>query len=284
MIQVIETVGALREALGQGKSVGLVPTMGYLHEGHATLIRRAAAENEVVVVSDFVNPRQFGPKEDLSRYPRDLPRDLEVAGGAGAQVLFHPPVTEMYPQGYCTNVSVTGSVSGAPEGTARPGHFDGVATVVLKLLNIVRPDRAYFGEKDWQQLAVIRRLVADLNVAVQIVGVPIVRAESGLALSSRNSYLTDEQRQRATVLSRALAAVQQAAAQGERDASRLRQIGLDVLAQEPEAAVEYLLIVDNDMQEIQTLGNQSQGRIVVAARMFGVRLIDNGPLFEENDA
>ncbi|MDL2345667.1 pantoate--beta-alanine ligase, partial [Deinococcus sp. MIMF12] len=187
--------------------------MGSLHEGHAQLIRRARAECGVVAVSVFVNPTQFGPGEDLSRYPRDLERDLRLAGDAGADVLFHPEAEAMYPPGHATTVQV-GGVSGPLEGESRPGHFDGVATVVLKLLNLVGPQRAYFGEKDWQQLAVVRRMVRDLSVPVEIVGVPTVRGASGLALSSRNSYLTPQQRERATVLSRALRAVQSAAASG----------------------------------------------------------------------
>lgn len=280
---VVTTPAGVREALARWRGpgtggVGFVPTMGYLHEGHATLIRQARAECGVVVVSVFVNPKQFGVNEDLSRYPRDLARDLEVAGGAGAGLLFHPEVETMYPPGYATTVSV-GDVSGPPEGTSRPGHFDGVATVVLKLLNLVGPDRAYFGEKDWQQLAVVRRMVRDLNVPVEIVGVPTVREASGLALSSRNSYLTPEQRERAVVLSRALRAVQAAAGAGERDTARLRQAGLDVLATDPEVELDYLTVVDSDMREQAQVTQGPLTRVLVAARMFGVRLIDNLPLW-----
>lgn len=282
---VLETPAAVQEALAaaraQGKSVGLVPTMGYLHEGHATLMRQARAENDVLVVSVFVNPLQFGPTEDLDKYPRDLPRDLGVAAGAGADFVFHPSVEAMYPAGFSTRVSLTG-VSEPFDGAARPGHFTGVATVVLKLLNIVGPQRAYFGEKDWQQLAVIRRMVADLNVPVQVVGVPIVReaqgAAQGLALSSRNSYLSEEQKARATVLSRALRAVQQAYAGGERRSAVLEQAGRAVLAAEPEVQLDYLSVVDGDLAQHETLEADRYSRILVAARMFGVRLIDNMPL------
>ncbi|WP_216317742.1 pantoate--beta-alanine ligase [Deinococcus aestuarii] len=278
--RLVTTPGELRAALKEAGRVGLVPTMGYLHEGHARLIGRARTECDTVVVSVFVNPRQFGPREDLSRYPRDLTRDLGVAGAAGADLIFHPDVDVMYPPGYATNVSV-GGVSGPLEGASRPGHFDGVATVVLKLLNLVGPERAYFGEKDWQQLAVVRRMVRDLNVPVEIVGVPTVREDSGLALSSRNSYLTPEERERAGVLSRALRAVQAAAERGERDTALLLQAGLDVLAGEPGVSLDYLAVVDGDMAERARVDNDSMTRVLVAARMFGVRLIDNLPLLPE---
>ncbi|WP_019584787.1 pantoate--beta-alanine ligase [Deinococcus apachensis] len=282
MPRVVESSTELRQKLLRAGQVGLVPTMGYLHEGHATLIRRARAKCDTVVVSVFVNPRQFGANEDLGRYPRDLDRDLRVAGEAGADLLFHPDVDTMYPPGYATTVSV-GGVSGPPEGTSRPGHFDGVATVVLKLFNLVQPHRAYFGEKDWQQLAVVRRMVGDLNVPVEVVGVPTVREASGLALSSRNSYLTDEQRGRAVILSRALGAVQEAALSGELDTARLRQAGLDVLGQDPEVDLDYLTVVDGDMRERGRVENDPMTRVLVAARMFGVRLIDNLPLWPEGD-
>lgn len=275
--RVVRTPAELRAALRGQPSVGLVPTMGYLHTGHATLIRAARAENAVVVLSVFVNPMQFGPKEDLARYPRDLDRDLRVAAEAGADLLFVPEAGDMYPTGFSTRVELSG-VSEPLDGAARPGHFTGVATVVLKLLNLVQPARAYFGEKDWQQLAVVRRMVADLNVPVEVVGVPTVRAESGLALSSRNAYLSAEELERATVLSRALRAVQAAYAGGERDAARLRQAGLDVLATEPEAVPDYLAVVDGDMQERDAVDDDPMNRVLVAARMFGVRLIDNMPL------
>ncbi|MFC4427391.1 pantoate--beta-alanine ligase [Deinococcus navajonensis] len=265
-------------ALAARGPVGFVPTMGYLHEGHAELIRRARAETGgPVVVSVFVNPLQFGVGEDLSRYPRDLERDLRLAGEAGADVLFHPSPETMYPEGFNTQVSVAG-VSEPLDGAARPGHFTGVTTVVLKLLNMVSPQRAYFGEKDWQQLAVVRRMVQDLNVPVEVVGVPTVREASGLALSSRNSYLTEEQRARAAVLSRALRAVQAAYDAGERHTQVLRQAGLEVLASEPEAVPDYLSVVGPDLREPDLLLPHPLNRVLVAVRMFGVRLIDNMPL------
>ncbi|GGR85386.1 pantoate--beta-alanine ligase [Deinococcus sedimenti] len=273
--QVLSSPETLRARLA-GRRVTFVPTMGYLHEGHATLIRaaREAAGDGLVVVSVFVNPLQFGPNEDLSRYPRDLDRDLRVAGEAGADVVFHPDVDTMYPAGFSTRVTVDG-VSEGLDGAARPGHFTGVATVVLKLLNLVRPDAALFGEKDWQQLAVIRRMVRDLNVGVEIRGVPTVRAASGLALSSRNSYLTGGQLERAAVLSRALRAVQAAFAVGERSTGALEAAGREVLAQEPDLSLDYLTVVDGDMRAREMVDNDPMNRVLVAARLFGVRLIDN---------
>nr|WP_177183035.1 pantoate--beta-alanine ligase [Deinococcus reticulitermitis] len=277
--RLLRTAADLQAALTQtpGQKVGLVPTMGFLHEGHAALIRRARAECAVVVVSIFVNPLQFGPSEDLARYPRDLERDLALAGEAGADLVFHPGAGEMYPPGFSTRVEPSG-VSDGLDGASRPGHFAGVATVVLKLLGLVRPDRAYFGEKDWQQLAVVRRVVCDLNVPVEIVGVPTVRAPSGLALSSRNSYLTPEQQERAAVLSRALRAVQAAYAAGERDTGRLLGAGRAILAQEGELELDYLAIVDRNMAQTPYVHPDPLNRVLIAARLFGVRLIDNLPL------
>lgn len=281
--RLLRSVAELRAALGEraGERVGFVPTMGYLHEGHAALLDRARAECELVVLSIFVNPLQFGPAEDLARYPRDLERDLALAGDAGADLVFHPEPEEMYPPGFGTRVEPSGPSDGL-DGAARPGHFAGVATVVLKLLNLVGPQRAYFGEKDWQQLAVVRRVVRDLNVPTEIVGVPTVRAASGLALSSRNSYLSPEERERATVLFRALRAVQAAYAGGERGAARLRGAGLAVLAQEPGAQLDYLALVDGDLDEPAHLEPDPLNRVLIAARLFGVRLIDNLPLGPES--
>lgn len=269
----------LRAALTGAVPAGFVPTMGYLHEGHATLIRRARQDHPGgrVVVSVFVNPMQFGPSEDLSRYPRNLDGDLQLAGQAGADILFQPDAAQMYPEGFSTRVSVSG-ISEPLDGAARPGHFTGVTTVVLKLLNMVRPDRAYFGEKDWQQLAVVRRMVADLNVPVQVVGVPTVRESSGLALSSRNSYLNEEQKARAAVLSQALRAVQGAFAAGERRTQALRQAGMNILAAESEVTPDYLSVVNSHLQETEFVTADPLNRVLVAARMFGVRLIDNLPL------
>ncbi|ACO45626.2 pantoate--beta-alanine ligase [Deinococcus deserti] len=280
----ITSTEELRTALTGAGEIGFVPTMGYLHEGHATLIRRARQDHPGgrVVVSVFINPMQFGPSEDLSRYPRNLEGDLQVAGQAGADIVFHPNAAQMYPEGFSTRVSVSG-VSEPLDGAARPGHFTGVTTVVLKLLNMVRPDRAYFGEKDWQQLAVVRRMVTDLNVPVQVVGVPTVRDPSGLALSSRNSYLSDEQKARAAVLARALRAVQAAFAAGERHTQALQQAGLDILAADSEVTLDYLSVVNSHLQETELVSPDPLNRVLVAARMFGVRLIDNLPLDQGPD-
>jgi pantoate--beta-alanine ligase len=275
--QVVRSLDGLRSALSGRGRVGLVPTMGYLHDGHATLMRRAREVCDVLVVSIFVNPLQFGPSEDLAAYPRDLERDLGVVGEAGVDVVFMPSTETMYPPTFDTRVVVSG-VSEGLDGASRPGHFVGVATVVLKLLNLVRPDVAFFGEKDWQQLAVLRQMVRDLNVPVEVIGLPTVRAPSGLALSSRNSYLTPEQQARAAVLSRALTAVRSAYAAGERETGKLRQTGLEVLAKDPEVTLDYLSVVGRDMQEREVVDNDPMTRVLVAARMFGVRLIDNMPL------
>src|SRR5579859_1899937 len=205
-MQVFETIASFREARRKlTGSLGLVPTMGYLHDGHIELVRQALAENEAVAVSIFVNPTQFGPNEDFNAYPRDMDHDLSALREAGASLIFAPSVEEMYPPGFQTAVEVSG-VSQGLEGARRPGHFRGVATVVTKLFNIVQPDRAYFGQKDAQQVAVIRQMVSDLAMPLEIVVAPIVRAPDGLALSSRNSYLTAQQRLAAPVLSRALLA------------------------------------------------------------------------------
>lgn len=271
----------LREALKGRGVVGFVPTMGYLHDGHATLMRWARQSCDTVVLSIYVNPLQFGPNEDYASYPRDLERDVKVAASAGVDYVFAPTDGIMYPPGFSTRVSVQG-VADTLDGLSRPGHFTGVATVVLKLLNLVRPDKVFLGEKDWQQVAVLRRMITDLNVTVEVVGVPTVRSEDGasrgLALSSRNSYLNDEQKARATVLSRALRAVQDAYAGGERSTAALRQAGLTVLDAEPEVNLDYLTIVDSNLQEHATVTDDPFNRILIAARLFGVRLIDNMPL------
>ena len=237
----------LDAARAAGRTVGLVPTMGALHEGHASLIRRAAAECDVAAVSVFVNPLQFGPSEDFVTYPRDLDADVVVASAAGANVVFAPPIDDMYPDGA---PAVTVHVAGEDvlEGASRPGHFDGVATVVAKLFNLAGPCRAYFGEKDWQQLRVVHRLVADLSFPVEVVACPTVREADGLALSSRNVRLSPEERRAATVLYRALTAYP------ARDMA-------DVVAEESLATLDYAEVLPD--------------RLVIAARIGGVRLIDN---------
>lgn len=254
-------------------SVGLVPTMGYLHRGHRSLVERARAENAHVAVSLFVNPTQFAPTDDLARYPRDLERDTRLLDEVGCNLLFAPTPAEIYPPGFETFVEV-GHVAAPLEGAHRPGHFRGVATVVLKLLNTVQPHRAYFGQKDAQQLGVIRRLVRDLDVPVEVIGCPTVREPDGLALSSRNSYLGPEDRAAATVLSRALRAAQELWQEGERDAVALRRAMKEVLAQEPRARPDYVSVAEPDtFVELDRV--EGRALLSMAVRVGPARLIDN---------
>ena len=253
--------------------VGLVPTMGYLHEGHLSLVRRARQECDRVVVSIFVNPTQFGPHEDLSRYPRDLDRDLSLLEPLGTDLVWIPTAEIMYPPGYQTWVEVEG-ITHPLEGAMRPGHFRGVTTVVAKLFNAVQPHRAYFGQKDAQQAAVIRQMTRDLSYPLEIVVCPIVREPDGLAMSSRNVYLDPEQRKAATVLSRSLRAAREAYERGEREAEKLRQIMNDVLATEPLAQVQYVSCADYDtLEELETV----TGKALLSMAVFvgKTRLIDN---------
>jgi pantoate--beta-alanine ligase len=252
--------------------VGLVPTMGYLHEGHLSLIRQAREECERVAVSIFVNPTQFGPKEDLAKYPRDLERDIKLIEPY-TDLLWTPTPEIMYPEGYQTWVEVE-AVTRPLEGAMRPGHFRGVTTVVAKLFNGVQPDKAYFGQKDAQQTAVIRQMVRDLNFPVEIVVCPIVREPDGLALSSRNVYLDTQQRQAAKVLSRSLREAKEAYDSGERDAGMLRQIVKDVLASEPLAEVQYVSCANYEtLEELDTV----DGKALLSMAVFigKTRLIDN---------
>lgn len=266
----ISELRAWRRAAGQ---VGLVPTMGYLHAGHVSLVERARRECGSVAATIFVNPTQFGPAEDFSRYPRDLERDARLLEQAGCDLLFVPPVEEVYPPGCATRVDV-GPVAAPLEGERRPGHFAGVATVVLKLLNIVQPDRAYFGQKDAQQLAVIRRLARDLDLPVEIVACPTVREADGLAMSSRNSYLGPEERRAATVLFRALTAAREAYQAGEHDAQALRQAMLAVLDAEPLARTDYASVADPET--FAELVRVTDGALLsMAVRIGRARLIDN---------
>ncbi|HEX8119859.1 MAG TPA: pantoate--beta-alanine ligase [Solirubrobacteraceae bacterium] len=273
-MRIVRTVDDVRAAVkdAQGR-VGLVPTMGALHDGHLALVRAAAQHNDLVVVSLFVNPAQFDEQSDLAAYPRDEARDAELAEAAGAHVLFAPPVEAVYPPGFSTTVSVAG-VTEPMEGAVRgAGHFAGVATVVTKLLNMVGPDVAYFGQKDAQQLVVIRRLVRDLDIPVEIEAVPTVREPDGLALSSRNVHLNNGDRERALALSRALREAEAAIARGERDAQAIRAAALGAMNDfgvEP----EYLELVSPESLDPVTTVN---GRVLVAvaARVGGTRLIDN---------
>ena len=227
----------------QGLSVGFVPTMGYLHEGHKSLIERAVKENDKVVVSVFVNPMQFGPTEDLASYPRDIERDCALCQDAGAELVFNPEPSEMYAPDFCTFADMTG-LTDVLCGKSRPVHFRGVCTVVSKLFNIVAPDRAYFGEKDAQQLAVIRRMVRDLNFDIEIVGCPIIREDDGLAKSSRNTYLSDEERKAALILSRSLELAKKALENGERNADKIREIISENIKTEPLSRIDYVEVSD----------------------------------------
>jgi pantoate--beta-alanine ligase len=256
-----------------GRRIGLVPTMGYLHEGHLSLVDEARRRADAVVLSIFVNPLQFGPKEDLARYPRDLPRDRELAGSRGVDVLFIPPVEMMYPEGSEVRV-IPGATAERWEGAARPGHFTGVLTVVAKLFHLVEPDVACFGQKDIQQLTLVRRMVRDLDWPLEIVGVPTVRERDGLALSSRNAYLSTEERSRALVLSRALLAAHQTFCQGERRAASLEARMREQLARQPEVKIEYIAIVEPERLEPVAQVDE-QTIIALAGRVGNTRLIDN---------
>lgn len=276
-MKIVETIQEVREQVKewrkQGLSVGLVPTMGYLHEGHKSLIDRAVAENDKVVVSVFVNPMQFGPKEDLASYPRDLERDAELCKNAGADLIFHPQPEEMYHDDFSSFVDMN-TLTGGLCGKTRPIHFRGVCTVVSKLFNIVVPDKAYFGQKDAQQLAVIRHMVSDLNFGIEIVGCPIIREEDGLAKSSRNTYLNAEERQAALILSKSLKEGKALLDAGEKDAVKIRQVIMDKLASEPMAKVDYVEVVDwNTLEPVTVI----DGQVLVAIAVYigKTRLIDN---------
>ncbi len=273
-MNVVKTVDDVRRVRGAvAGSLGLVPTMGYLHAGHLSLVRRARAENEHVAVSIFVNPTQFGPNEDLAAYPRDLERDLRLLEEAGADFVWTPPVEEVYRPDFQTYVTVE-NVTRYLEGAARPVHFRGVATVVAKLFNVFQPDRAYFGQKDAQQVVVIRQMVRDLDFPLTVVVCPTQREPDGLALSSRNVYLTPEQRAAAPVLYRALCAARDAWAAGEHEGERLRELMRDVLAREALAKPEYVSAADP--QTLEELGDASRGVLLsMAVRIGKARLIDN---------
>ena len=270
---VAETRAIIKEWKKNGLKVGLVPTMGYLHEGHLSLIKKAVSENDRVVVSIFVNPTQFGPNEDYETYPRDINKDSALCESAGADIIFHPEASEMYPEGACTYVNMTG-LTDALCGKSRPTHFQGVCTVVSKLFNITTPDNAYFGQKDAQQLAVIKRMVKDLNFDINITGCPIVREEDGLAKSSRNTYLNKEERKAALVLHRAITCGQSLVNNGERNASVVINRMKDIINAEPLAKTDYVEIVDmNTMESVSVI----KGEILCAIAVYigKTRLIDN---------
>jgi pantoate--beta-alanine ligase len=270
-VRMVMSRDALREALGDAHP-GFVPTMGSLHDGHTALIARAAAENALTVVSIFVNPTQFSCQDDLARYPRDLERDAALAADSGATLLFAPDVEEIYPPGFATTVEV-GRLGQVWEGASRPGHFRGVATVVTILMNLVRPRRTYFGEKDYQQLQIIRRIQRDLALPGDIVACATVRDDDGLALSSRNRRLSAAQRKRALAIPRTIAHVIDRAAAGETDVKRLETAGLAELNR-PGVRIDYLAVVDGETLE-PTATLQPGARVLVAAEIGGVHLIDN---------
>jgi pantoate--beta-alanine ligase len=276
-MRIISTVAdmqaACRELRQSGKSLGLVPTMGALHQGHLSLIRAARAHNQAVAASIFVNPLQFGPNEDFSKYPRTFDRDRQLLEAEKVDLLFAPSSEEMYPKGASTTIHVAG-LSEKLDGRSRPGHFQGVTTVVAKLFEIVRPHRAYFGQKDAAQVAVIRKMVDDLNMDLELVVCPIVRESDGLALSSRNAYLSPEQRKQALTLYRSLIRVQTFADRGERSSSALIEAGKQVIADEPAVKLDYFEIVNPN--SLDPVADITQGALVAVAAWVGTtRLIDN---------
>lgn len=268
-----EVRAQVKEWKKQGLTVGLVPTMGYLHEGHQSLIKKSVEQNDRTVVSVFVNPIQFGPNEDLESYPRDLEADAKLCESTGADIIFNPEPEEMYADGFVSFINMTG-LPNALCGLTRPIHFKGVCTVVGKLFNIVTPDRAYFGQKDAQQLAIIKRMVADLNMNVKVYGCPIVREEDGLAKSSRNSYLSAEERKAALCLSRSIFAAQDLIEGGERNADIVRTAVREIIEAEPLAQIDYIEVVGlGNMQPVDSLGES--GLVAIAVYIGKTRLIDN---------
>ena len=276
-MKVVKTIKEVREIVSSwrrdGLTVGLVPTMGYLHEGHQSLISKSVSENDRTVVSVFVNPIQFGPNEDLEAYPRDLKRDMEAVEAVGGDLIFNPEPAEMYPSHFTSFINTTETTE-LLCGAVRPVHFRGVCTVVGKLFNIVTPDRAYFGQKDAQQLATIRRFVRDLNFGLEIVPCPIVREADGLAKSSRNTYLSPAERKAALILSKSLALGKKAVDEGERDASKVVSIITESLQTEPLARIDYVEVVDfENIQRVETISGETL--VAIAVYIGKTRLIDN---------
>lgn len=276
-MEIVSAISELREHISEwkkaGYSVGLCPTMGYLHEGHASLMRNSVMSCDKTVASVFVNPIQFGPGEDLSTYPRDFERDCKVLEKEGVDLVFHPEDSEMYNENFCTFVDIT-TLSDTLCGASRPVHFRGVCTVITKLLNTVKPDKIFFGQKDAQQLAIIRRMVRDLNFDVDVVGCPIVREADGLAKSSRNSYLSEDEHRAALILSRTIRLGQALVAEGERNSKALLDAMKENLRKEPMADVEYVEVVDGlEMQPVSTF--KDGDLVAMAVRIGSTRLIDN---------
>jgi pantoate--beta-alanine ligase len=273
-MEVVKTIAEFRSLRASlPEPLGFVPTMGYLHEGHLSLVRQAKAENKSLVVSIFVNPTQFAPNEDLDRYPRDLEGDLSLLEKEGVDIVFAPSAEEMYPPVFSSRVEVD-KLTRRLEGASRPGHFAGVTTVVAKLFNIVQPTRAYFGQKDAQQAIVIKKMVADLNINLEVIVLPTVREPDGLAMSSRNSYLNAEERQAALVLHRALMLVQGLWSQGEKDAEKLRNEMAKLIGKEPLANIDYISIADiKTLEELKEL--KTPALVSMAVKIGKTRLIDN---------
>jgi pantoate--beta-alanine ligase len=272
-MKTVKTIAEMRQLRAQiTGTIGFVPTMGYLHEGHISLVNKAREENDVVFVSIFVNPTQFGPKEDFRNYPRDLKRDLAMLEPA-TDYVFVPADAEMYPEKYNTWVEVN-DITDRLEGVIRPGHFKGVTTVVNKLFNIVRPTKAYFGQKDAQQVAVIKKMVTDLNMDLEVVACPTMREKDGLAMSSRNTYLTPEQRKAAVVLSRALRMAKELWTNGETESAEIRQEMTSLIRKEPLAMIDYVSIADNEtLKEIHRV--KTPALVSLAVKIGKTRLIDN---------
>lgn len=277
MIKVVSTVdetrAQIKEWKKQGFTVGLVPTMGYLHEGHQSLIKKAVDENDKVVVSVFVNPIQFAPNEDLETYPRDLEADKKLCDSTGADLIFHPIPDEMYPDGFSTHIQMD-NLTKELCGKTRPTHFGGVCTVVGKLFNIVQPDKAYFGQKDAQQLAIIKRMVRDLNFDLEIVGCPIIREPDGLAKSSRNTYLSADERKAALILSKSIELGKELVANGEKNAQNIIKAMTDKINTEPLARIDYVNVVDAlNIEPIDVI--QGETLVAIAVYIGKTRLIDN---------
>ncbi len=273
-MKVIETIVEMKQLRRElVEPVGFVPTMGYLHDGHLALVKQAKTENPTVVVSIFVNPTQFGPQEDFESYPRDTERDLTMLEKEKTDIVFMPSVTEMYPKQFDSSVEV-GRISWRLEGASRPGHFRGVTTVVAKLFNIVQPTKAYFGQKDAQQLIVIKKMVADLNMNLEVVACPTVREPDGLAMSSRNTYLNPDERRAAAVLYQALCLAQQLWLTGEKDAGKIRQKMIELIQRQPLASIDYISIADNEtLEELDEVKPPALVSLVV--KIGKPRLIDN---------
>ena len=277
-MKILEAIGDIREEIKEArrnnKSVGFVPTMGYLHGGHLSLIKKAKEKNDLVIVSIFVNPTQFGPGEDFESYPRDLKKDSSLAQSMGADIVFSPSIEEMYPLGCSTYVEIEGDITKKLCGASRSGHFKGVATVVTKLFNIVMPDRAYFGQKDAQQVAVIKRMVKDLHLDVEIVPCPIVREGDGLAMSSRNTYLNEEERRAGTILSKALFEAKERIEGGEINPLKISDFIIETIESEPLCEIDYVEVVHGEtLESIERV--KGDVLIALAVKIGKTRLIDN---------